>query len=254
MRAPPEVLPPAAIVAAKNFLISQSYWKPLELLIDKLAKEPIWKQLNKRHPVISHSQLAAWSKIWAWEGVNGSDRDIATQMVFLHSVKLCNAEPETSTVNYKKIADRYRAQAERLRIEAKELEEACIRNRGVSFSPAASDSVRAQAVRLIGLRRQAEEYVRTIERAAALCEAEANWAMITANDPSHDPGNTLVVCRHRKKGAPPYLRGYCILLAEFTRSLYGDALYGILEKVATVALNQKVTKASIRHWCEDKSA
>jgi hypothetical protein len=253
VRAPPEILPP--IVAARDWLISQPYWETWQPLIDRLAKAPIWKQLNKRHPVMPHPQLAAWSKMRAWGGVlNGSDRDIATQIVFLNSVYLGNAEPETSTVaNYKKIADSYRAQAERLRIEAEELEEARRRNRSdVSFSPAASGSVRAQALRLIGLRGQAEEYARTIERAAAWCEAEADWMTVIASDPKH-PLYSLLVERHR---GPPHVRAYCIQLANITRRLYGDALYGMVASIATEALNQTVavTKANVRYWCENKSA
>jgi hypothetical protein len=192
----------------------------------------------------------------AWGGVlSGSDRDIATQMVFLESFYLGNAKPKTSTVaEYKKIADSYRAQAGRLRNEAKELE-ARRRNRpDISFSPdpAEGGSVRAQALRLIGLRGQAEEYARAIERAAAWCEAEADWMRDIGNDPNH-PSHPLLVERHQ---GPPHVRVYCMQLAEFTRLLYDDVLYGIVASIATVALspNVPVTKANVRYWCANKSA
>jgi hypothetical protein len=244
MRAPPEVLPPPAIVAARDWLISQPYWEPLQPLIDRLAKAPLWKQLNKRHPVMPHPQLATWSKIWARGGVlNGSDRDIATQIVFLQSVYIGNAEPETSTVaNYKKIAESYRAQAARLRTEAKELEEARRRNRPyISFSPAETDGIRAQkALRLIGLRGQAEEYAQTIESAAEWCEAEADWiGVFIASD------NPLLVERHR---GPPHVRAYCILLAEITCPLYGDVLYGTVARIASVVRDCSVTPQQVIDW------
>jgi hypothetical protein len=252
MKAPPEVSPPPAIVAARDWLISQSYWRPLQPLIEELAKEPIWKQLAKRHPV-NPVGLAALSKMRAWGGgaLNGSDRDIATQMVFLQSVYIGNAEPETvTTAKYKEIAESYRAQAKRLRIEAERIEEACRRNwSAISFSPADTGSARtAQALRLIGHRRQAEEYVRMIERAASWCEAEASWMRSIASDPS-DPDHPLLVERHEE---PAYVRAYCIELAEITRRLYGDALYGMIASIATKVLNQTVTKARVRYWCEDK--
>jgi hypothetical protein len=180
--------------------------------------------------------------------LKGSDRDVATQIVFLNSVYLGNAEPETSTVaKYKEIADSYRAQAERLRIEAKELEKARRRNRSdISFSPdpAASSSVRAQAVRLTRLRGQAEEYAQAIECAAAWCEAEADWMRVIASDPSH-PNHPLLVGRHR---GPPHVRAYCILLAEIMCLLYDDVLYGTVASIACVALNHPVTKQQIIDW------
>jgi hypothetical protein len=252
MRAPPEVLPPPAIVAARDWLISQPSWGPLQPLIEELAKEPIWKQLAKRHPV-NPVGLAALSKLRAWGGgaLNGSDRDIATQMVFLSSVYIRSGEPETVTIaKYKEIADSYRAQAKRLRIEAERIEEACRRNWSViSFSPVDTGSARtAQALRLIGHRRQAEKYVRMIERSAAWCEMEASWMRDIASDPS-DPNHPLLVERHEE---PPYVRAYCIELAEITRRLYGDALYGVIASIATKVLNKTVTKASVRYWCEDK--
>jgi hypothetical protein len=184
----------------------------------------------------------------AWGGVlSGSDRDIATQMVFLNSVYLGNAEPKTSTVaEYKKIADSYRAQAERLRNEAKELE-ARRRNRpDISFSPdpAEGGSVRAQALRLIGLRGQAEEYARAIESAAAWCEAEADWMMDIGRDPNH-PSHPLLVKRRR---GPPHVRAYCILLAEFMYLLYGNALYGTVASIASESLDCPVTKQQVIDW------
>ena len=246
---PSKVLPP--IVAARDWLISQPCWEPWQPLIDRLAKAPIWKQLNRRDPVMPHPQLAAWSKMRFWGGVlNGSDRDVATQIVFLKSVFFGSAESETSTVaEYKKNADSYRVQAERLRTEAKELEEARRRNKpDISFSPdPAASSARAQALRLIGLRGQAEENARAIERAAAWCEAEADWMMDIGSDPNH-PSHPLLVERHQ---GPAHVRVYCMQLAEITRLLYDDVLYGIVASIATVALSQNVpvTKANVRYWC-----
>ena len=246
MRASPEVLPPPAIVAARDWLLGQSYGRPLQFLIDRLAKEPIWKQLNKRHPVVPHSQLAVWSKIAA---LNGSDRDIATQEVFLRSVYIGSTKPETVTeASYKKIADSYRTQAERLRIEAKELEGARRRNRPtVAFSPAASRSVKAQALRLIQLQNQAEGYVGAIESAAAWCEAEADWMIKNI-----DCEDNLLVKRHRK--GLPSARAYCILLAKVTRSLYGDVLYGTVAKIASVALDRTVTPQQVIDWTQGDKA
>jgi hypothetical protein len=183
----------------------------------------------------------------AWGVLNGSDRDIATQIVFLNSVYLGSAESGTSTVaEYKKIAESYRAQAERLRTEAKELLEARRRNRpDISFSPdPAASSARAQALRLIGLRRQAEENARAIERAAAWCEAEADWMTDIGRDPNH-PSHPLLVERHR---GPPHVRVYCMQLAEITRFLYDDVLYGTVASIASVALNHPVKKQQIIDW------
>jgi hypothetical protein len=183
-----------------------------------------------------------------WGGVlNGSDRDIATGMVFLESIYLGVAEPETSTVaEYKKIAESYRAQAERLRTGAKELEEARGRKRpDISFSPdPAVDSARAQALRLIGLRGQAEENARAIKRAAAWCEAEADWMRDIGNDPSH-PSHPLLVERHR---GSPHVRAYCMQLAEITHFLYDDVLYGIVASIASKALDCPVMKQQVIDW------
>jgi hypothetical protein len=252
---PPEALP--AIIAARDWLINQPHWEPQRPLIDRLAKAPIWKQLNKRDPVMSHLQLARWSKMRAWGGVlNGSDRDIATQIVFLNSVYVDPPVETSAVAKYQEITNSFRAQAKRLRIEAEELEEA--RSgllepnlwSGISFSPAPGDSYRAQALRLIDLRHHVEEYARAIERAAAWCEAEADHMMAIASDPNHpDYLGDLIVARHQE---PPHVRAYCILLSKITRLLYGDVLRGVVASIATVALGHAVSPANVRYWCEKR--
>jgi hypothetical protein len=254
---PPEVLPP--IIAARDWLIGQPHWEPQRPLIDRLAKASIWKQLNKRDPIMSHLQLARWSTMWAWGGVlNGSDRDIATQIVFLNSVYVDPPVETSAVAEYQGITNSFRAQAKRLRLEAEELEEARRRLlapsiwRGISFSPAPDDSYRAQALRLINLRDHVEEYAQAIQRAAAWCEAEAHRMMAIASDPNHpDYLGDLIVDRHQE---PPHVRAYCILLSKITRLLYGDVLRGVIARVATVALNHTVSPANVRYWCENKSA
>jgi hypothetical protein len=76
--------------------------------------------------------------------------------------------------------------------------------------------------------------------------------MISQDDPNHplhDP--MLVVSRHQ---GPPRVRAYCVLLAEVMRLLYGTDLRGTVAAIATAALDQQVSAANVRYWCENKSA
>jgi hypothetical protein len=240
VKAPPEILLPSAIVAERDRLISWSYfmraWRPI---LDRLCnatteaekKRPadsIWKQLNRRSPVIARPQLIEQSPKWCMGGVpdeKWSDRDIALQVVFLNSFSLAVSGEETITAAEKKrLVDSYRERARRLRNEASGLRNEAALYRGM------------------GELSEAAEHGQAIVRAAAWCEAEAEEIF---------RDEMLVVSRHQ--GAPQ-VRAYCTRLAEVTRLVYGDVSRGAVAAIATAALDYKVTIPNVRYWCENKTA
>jgi hypothetical protein len=228
MRAPPEVLPPPAIVAARDWLISQSYfmqaWQPI---LDSLSKAKVWHRLGKRDPIITRAQLI--DRCYATscmreisDNEKWSDRDVALQVVFVNSLILVIGEMKTITAAEKKdLADSYRKRAKQLRDAAAWLME-CPQNDG-----------------------EAEEHSQAVERAATWCETEAD--QIVDKDPSQTfYDNTLVVDRQR---GPPRVRAYCMKLAEVTHLLYGDVLYGTVIAITHAALGAEVTIENLRYWC-----
>jgi hypothetical protein len=231
VKAPPKILPPLAIVAEKKWLTSQSYFRPeWEPVLDRLCGASIWSQLNKRSPVVAgHQLIERWAQ-WRMGEVPDEkwlDRDVALQVAFLESFFLAVSGMKTITAaEQKELVDSYRGRARRLRQEAAWLKEK-------------------------GEASEAAEHGRAIERAAAWCEAEAD-EMVSAEDPNHPlHDNALLVDRHQ---APPHVRAYCVLLAEAMRLLYGTNLRGTVAAIATAALDQQVSAANVRYWCENKSA
>jgi hypothetical protein len=225
MKAPPEVLPPAAIVAARDWLIGRPNfmraWRPI---LDRLREIPVWNQLNRRKPIIARAQLIEQLPKWLGEmpDEKWSDRDpdVALQVVFLNSFFLAVSGMETITAAEKKrLVDSYRERARRLRKEA-------------------------ALFKGMGELSEAAEHGRAVERAAAWCKAEADEIVSTRDD-------MLVVGRHQ--GAP-HVRAYCMQLAEIMRLLYGNVLRGTVASIATAAFNQIVSKDNVRYWCENKGA
>jgi hypothetical protein len=110
MRAPPEVLPPPAIVAARDCLIGQFHishpgWQPL---LDSLSKAKAWHYLGKkRHPVITRAQLIDRCHMTCMREIlnnkKWSDQDIALQMIFLDSFILTIAGAKTTTAADRKL-------------------------------------------------------------------------------------------------------------------------------------------------------
>jgi hypothetical protein len=180
-------------------------WRPI---LDRLCKaaienekkrpvDSIWKQLNRRNPVIARPQLIEQLPKWCMGGMpdeKWSDRDIALQVVFLNSFSLAIAGTQTVTAAEKKrLIDSYREQAKRLRNEARGLRNAAAFFRGM------------------GMLSEAEEHCRAVERAAAWCDAEAREIF---------GEETLVVGRHQ---APPHVPAYCMRLAEHNPRFRGGS-------------------------------
>jgi hypothetical protein len=156
-----------------------------------------------------------------------SDGDIALQVVFLNSFSLAVLGGEAITaVEKTRRVDSYRERARRLREEATGLRE------------------EAGLFRGIGMASEAAKHGRAIEYAAAWCEAEAE-EIVSQDDPRHP-----LVGRHYGQ---PHVRPYCTQLAAVTRLLYGDVGYGTVASIATAVLDQTVTTANVRYWCENKS-
>jgi hypothetical protein len=210
---PPKPLPPPAIVAERDQLISfEPEWQPL---LDRLCSIPIWNQLSKRSPVIPRPQLI---KQLGTVDEKWSDRDLALQAVLLNSFYLVTLGVRTFTATEEnERVHPYLARADRLRAEAAALLEE------------GEDS-------------EAAEHARAIERAAAFCEREAYDI-----EAAFDENDTLRVQRHQ---ASPYVRGFCRRLTEAMRFIYGDVLYGTVASIATEAFNQTISKEHVRYWCK----
>jgi hypothetical protein len=195
-------------------------WHPL---LERLCDTTIWIQLGKKSPIIARVQLIEESPKWCSGGMpdeKWSDKDIALQVVFLNSFSLAILRPRTITAAEKnRLVDSYREQARRLRENAAWFE----------------------GLRM-GMASVAAKYGRIIESAAVWCEAEAE-------DVLHED-DILLVDRHQKS---PNVRAYCMQLAQATRLLYGDALYGTIASIASVSLVYDVSPADVRYWCENKS-
>jgi hypothetical protein len=88
------------------------------------------------------------------------------------------------------------------------------------------------------------ELVKALSITAEYFESEARVAEEDAKSPY-----TL----KRRSGKPEdnTVRGRVRALARMTYELYGSFLYGVLVSVATVALQTKVTRRSVRNWCSD---
>jgi hypothetical protein len=232
MRAPPEVLPPPAIVAARDCYESHflQAWQPL---LNSLSKAKVWHRLGKYDPIIPRAQLIDRCYAISYlkkisDSEKWSDRDVALQVVFLNSFILTIAGMKTITAAEKKdLADSYRKQARRLRYAATWLE-----RRDPASEPASEE---------------AAEHGQAVKRVAVWCEKEADE--IDDKDPNKTFfDNTLVVSRH-SKGAPP-VRAFCIKIAELMRLLYGKVLYETVIAITHAALGAEVTKENLRYWCK----
>jgi hypothetical protein len=231
MRAPPEVLPPPAIVAARDCHESHSI-QALQPLLDSLSKAKVWHRLGKCDPIIPRAQLIDYCYATSCmreisNNEKWSDRDVALQVVFLNSFILAIAGMKTITAAEKKdLADSYRKQARRLQYAAAWLE-----RRDPASEPASEE---------------AAEHGRAVKRVAVWCEKEADE--IDDKDPNKTfYDNALVVSRH-SKGAPP-VRAFCIKIAELMRLLYGNVFYETVIDITRAALGAEVTKENLRYWC-----
>jgi hypothetical protein len=226
MRAPPEVLPPPAIVAVRDCPYVIEHHQARQPLLDSLSKAKLWHRLGKRHPAMTRAQLidrchAVWRMREIFDNEKWSDRDVALQVVFLNSFILAGLGMKTTTAAEKKdLVNFYRERAKQLRDAAAWLIE-CPQND-----------------------MEAEEHGQAVERAAAWCEKEADE--MDDKDPNQTfYDNTLVVGRQR---GSPRLRAYCIKLAELMHLLYGNTLYGTVASIVSVALNCSVTKQQVIDW------
>ena len=179
MKAPPKALPPAAIVAERDRLISEPSFEPeWQPLLDRLCRISIWNQLSKRNPAITRPQLI--EQLGTVDG-EWSDEDLALRAVLLNSFYLVTLGARTVTGAEKnERVDPYLARADRLRAEAAAL-----------LEEEGEDS-------------EAAEHARAIERAADFCEREA-YDIAAA----FDDDDTPMVKRHQK---PPHMRGFCMRL------------------------------------------
>jgi hypothetical protein len=257
VKVPPKLLPPAAIVAERDWLTNERFygqffrseWQPI---LDRLCKDAVWDQLRKRKPVVGRAQL-----IDLWTRARGlvtgdtpdesvSDKDVALRAAFLESFFLAVfGERTITTGEIKKRADAYRERAERLRDEAGAFlrEGAGICN---FFDLPVGDP---------------QEHAQALNRAAAWYEAEADQliVLIDHRDQIGKPGfqhplfedARLIVGRHQKL---PEVRAYCVLLAKRMRALYGADLRGMVAAIATTALGNRVTEKDVQYWGENKGA
>jgi hypothetical protein len=224
MKAPPEVSPPPAIVAVKDCLIGQLIpHQTWQSVLDSLIKAKAWHYLGTRDPVITRTQMPKWWLRGMPDDKKWSDRDAALQVVFLNSFMLVFAEKKTTTAAEKKdLADSYRKRAKQLRDAATWLIE-CPQNTG-----------------------EVEEHVEAIKHAATWYEMEAGQ-IVDKEFLAHIGDDVLVVSRHR---GSPRVRAYCLQLAEVTRLLYGDVLYGTVIAITHAALGTKVSIENLRYWCK----
>jgi hypothetical protein len=216
VRAPPEVLPPSAIVAERDWLIAQPSFKPeRQPVLDRLCKATVWNQLSRRSPVIAWAQLIReWSDSHQGKAPDEkwSDRELALQEAFraafffaISNIRTHTPAEERETVNF------YREKAKQFQEEA-------------SFLVALS------------------------EEAAGHAHALAEWyEAITDELGSTVTPPNLFVSRHQKS---PQVRAYCVLLGGRMRRLYGHVLREMVASIATAAFNQSVSKEDVGYWCK----
>jgi hypothetical protein len=221
MKAPPEVSPPPAIVAVRDD------WQPIPVewqpILDSLSKAKVWHSLGKRHPVITREKIPKWLMRGMLDDKKWSDQDVALQVVFINSFLFAISGVETTTAaKNKDLADSYRKRAKQLRDAAAWLIE-CPQNIG-----------------------ETEEHCEAIEHAATWYEMEA-CQIVDKEFLAHIGNDVLVVERQR---GPPQVHAYCLQLAEVTRLLYGNVLYGTVIAITHAALGTKVSIENLRYWCK----
>jgi hypothetical protein len=217
MKAPPEVLPPSAIVAVRDWL-SAGDWpvqSDPQRIIDGLANHWAWEQLSKHHkPIITRARLIKLRYMEMGEEMpddkKWSDKDIAQQVVFLNSFFFAISEMQTTTAaKEKRQTDSFRKQARYFRKTA-------------------------YLLRQIGFVREAE----AVERVAAWCEEKA--------DETISLDKRLIVPRVQQSRSRA--RAFCMQLSKITRLLYGNALYEIVAGLAREVTGTFVTKWNARYW------
>ena len=218
MRAPPETLPPPAIVAERDWIIGHFNFKQgQQLILDRLCKDKVWHQLAKRSPAAARPQLIEqWSRSHQGEALNRkrTDRELALQMAFRAAVFLAISNVQTATATeQRETADFYRKKIKQLREEASLL---------------------------------AEVSEEAAEHARALAAFYAALGMDSGEPPLQDP--RLLVHRHQK---PPQMRAYCVLLGTRMRNLYSDVLREIVASIGNVAFDRTdISKEDVRYWCK----
>jgi hypothetical protein len=234
MKAPPKVLPPAAIIVWVQWLVAHPYFRAeWQATLDNLSKAEVWHQLGKNHPVITRAQLIEELSRGCWLGEEGSwigeildyekwsDRDVALQVTFLNSLYLAIMGMETITVAKKKeLVGSYRKREKQLRNAA------------------------AWFMRLN--LEEGEEHGQAVERAAVWCKKEAD-EMIDKDPNQTFYDNTLVVARDRGQ---PRVRAYCMKLAKITRLLYGNVFDNTVIAITRTALGVEVPIENLRYWCK----
>jgi hypothetical protein len=218
---PPETPLPLAIVAEKKrFLAEPNFQEKYKAVLDKLTQTTgPWIYLKTRDPIISRPQLAEeWSFLGETPDAKWSDREIALQVVFKNSLHLATSSTSVITTAKKaEIIDEYRARAKRLRDEA-----AFLKKQGSAS--------------------EAAHHGRAIELAAEYLEDQIGEV--------NDGWRTLTVGKLQIDGRA---RAFGMQLAETTRFLYGESLYGIVAQITTAALGVEVTRDAVKYWCEEKS-
>jgi hypothetical protein len=222
VKAPPEVLLPAAIIAERARLIRrQNFMRAWHPLLDRLCKTTVWNQLGKYKPVVTRAELIeriAAAPKWCMGSApdeKWSDRDLALQAAFLRSFFLAVEDPQTITLAEKReIVDSRRERAKQLREVAEWFEK-------------------------IGVTAHRD----TCESLAAWCESEA--------DEVAGWDDATVVARNQTS---PWVRAYCVQLAHVMRLLYGKQCRGIVAAIASAVLGRNVTRDHVRYWCVNKDA
>lgn len=218
MRAPPETLPPPAIVAERDWIIGHFNFKQgQQIILDRLCKDKVWHQLAKRSPAITRPLLIEkWSESHqgAAPDEKGTNRELALQMAFRGAFFLAISNVQTETAaERRESADFYRKRIKQLQKEASLL---------------------------------AEVSEEAAEHARSLAAFYAALGMDRDEPPLQAP--RLLVHRHQK---PPQMRAYGVLLAGVMRNLYGDVLREIIASIVNAAFNRTdISKEDIRYWCK----
>jgi hypothetical protein len=226
VKVPPRRLQVPAILAERDWLIAQPFFKPeRQALLDRLCKASplspriegpgtIWHQLSKHSPTIARPLLI---KKWSDDhqvtpDEKWTNQELALQMAFRSAffLAISDVAVRTFTVSeQREMKGFYRKKVQQFQEEASLLE--------------------------------------NFEEAAEHARALAKFYEWIGNDSLFLPNPSLVVRRHQ---IAPHVRGYCILLGNFMRIHYGRVLREIVARIATAAFNKDVSKEDVRYWCK----